>query len=111
MIKELSKPVKTAADTNSASKKWLNDLKKGKNGEFLESVIQKSVAVVSGKGGVGKTTTSANLALYYAKKGLKTALIDIDPLSDITSILDLTESESIFQENREKREFSIFALF
>ena len=36
------------------------------------------IAVVSGKGGVGKSTVAVNLALALAKSGAKTALIDAD---------------------------------
>lgn len=36
------------------------------------------IVVTSGKGGVGKTTTSAAIAMGFAKKGHKTAVIDFD---------------------------------
>ena len=53
----------------------------------------KSLAVGSGKGGVGKTTTAVNLAIYYARQGISTALVDVDPLSNAASLLDVqTES-------------------
>ncbi len=47
------------------------------------------VAVASGKGGVGKTTTVTNLGIYAARKGRRVAIIDVDPLSDIAELLDL----------------------
>jgi hypothetical protein len=65
----------------------------------VKNLIAKSIAVSSGKGGVGKTTTAVNLALYYAKKNLRTGLVDLDPLSDIETLLDLKESEHIIKEN------------
>jgi len=61
----------------------------------LELIKQKSIAVASGKGGVGKTTTCVNLAVYFARTGLNTGLLDLDPLSDAATLLDITESETI----------------
>jgi len=69
----------------------------------LSSVKEKSIAVASGKGGVGKTTTAANLALYYAKQNYRVALIDIDPLSDISTLFDVKESEDIFKEKQQRK--------
>jgi septum site-determining protein MinD len=40
--------------------------------------VTKIVVVTSGKGGVGKTTTSASFATGLAKRGKKTAVIDFD---------------------------------
>ena len=42
------------------------------------SSIKKVIGVVSGKGGVGKTTTSANLGCGLAIQGKKVALVDAD---------------------------------
>ena len=40
--------------------------------------IKKIIIVLSGKGGVGKTTVSVNLSVAFALKGLKVGLLDID---------------------------------
>lgn len=44
----------------------------------LEVNLTKVIVVTSGKGGVGKTTTSASFSMGLAQRGYKTAVIDFD---------------------------------
>jgi chromosome partitioning protein len=44
----------------------------------------KVVSVINYKGGVGKTTLTANLGAYLARRGKRVLLIDLDPQSSLT---------------------------
>jgi chromosome partitioning protein len=48
----------------------------------------KIVAVINQKGGVGKTTTTANLGAALARMGKRTLLLDLDPQSNLTLHVD-----------------------
>lgn len=55
--------------------------------------MAKTIAVVNQKGGVGKTTSTVNLAACVAAKGFRVLLADIDPQGNATSGLGINKRE------------------
>jgi chromosome partitioning protein len=53
----------------------------------------RTFAIVNQKGGCGKTTTSINLAALYARRGLRTLLIDMDPQAHCAAGLGVPEEQ------------------
>jgi len=89
----MSKRSLSQGDVSPELRRQVRNLLHRGGSKTLQGVVARSVAVCSGKGGVGKTITAANLAILCARRGLRVALVDLDPLSDVATLLDLADAE------------------
>ncbi|MBN2737420.1 MAG: AAA family ATPase [Spirochaetales bacterium] len=74
------------------------------NSKTMTLFKKKAIAVASGKGGVGKTTTAVNLAIYFARNNLRVGLFDLDPLSDVAILLGLSENIDVLKRSVYERQ-------
>ena len=58
-------------------------------------MVGKVIVVTSGKGGVGKTTTSAALALRAAERGRKVVVLTIDPARRLAQSMGIEALDNI----------------
>lgn len=56
---------------------------------LVEQLATQPIIFIGGKGGVGKTTTAAALASYYASKQKKTLIVSTDPAHSLGDVLNV----------------------
>lgn len=64
--------------------------------------VSRIIAIASGKGGVGKSTVTANLAIALAKQGLKVGLLDCDLYGPSMGLMFGHQTAQVFVNEKEE---------
>ncbi|MGU3410982.1 Mrp/NBP35 family ATP-binding protein [Microbacterium sp. M1A1_1b] len=64
--------------------------------QFTPDSLTRVIAVTSGKGGVGKSTVTVNLAVAMAQKGLRVGIVDVDVHGfSVPGLMGLTDEHGV----------------
>ena len=75
------------------------------NGDKASAHKTRVIAVTSGKGGVGKTNISVNLAIAFAQTGKRVILIDGDlGMANVNVLLGITPKSNLLDVITKKKE-------
>ena len=80
------------------------DLRGARMSAHLDAILAgRSICICAGSGGVGKTTTSAAIAVAMANRGLKVAVLTIDPAKRLADSIGLDDLGNVAQPGRSRR--------